>query len=91
MLWTVPHKWPLGARFTFNCYRHFLVLVVSFPNSTTLIMFSQEGVPLGDLLAMVAYGVLLLPLIRTLKGELPDINQLWYTDDYGTGGSFTGI
>jgi hypothetical protein len=22
MLWTVQHKWPLRARVSFNCYRH---------------------------------------------------------------------
>ena len=22
MLWTVPHRWPVGARFALNCYRH---------------------------------------------------------------------
>ena len=28
MLWVVSHKWPSGARFMFNIYRHQSVLVV---------------------------------------------------------------
>ena len=28
MLWYVLHKWPSGAQFTFNCYRHWATLVV---------------------------------------------------------------
>ena len=28
MLWVVRHKWPSGARFMFNIYRHQSVLVV---------------------------------------------------------------
>ena len=27
-LWTVRHLWPSGARFTFNCYRHWTMLLV---------------------------------------------------------------
>ncbi len=91
MLWTVRHKWPSGARFTFNCYRHWSVLVVRYPNGHALMIFSKEGVTQGDPLAMVAYGLLLLPLIRSLKSELPDVNQPWYADDSGAGGSFAGI
>eukprot|EP00957_Ditylum_brightwellii_P017652 1329895-Ditylum_brightwellii.AAC.1 len=26
MLWTVRHRWPSGARFMFNCYRHWAIL-----------------------------------------------------------------
>jgi hypothetical protein len=40
---------------------------------------------------MVAYGILLLPLIRTLKDEISDVNQPWYADNSGAGGSFTGL
>ena len=28
LLWAVWHKWPSGAQFTFNCYRHWDTLVV---------------------------------------------------------------
>ena len=28
MLWVVRHKWPSGAYFTLNCYRHWATLVV---------------------------------------------------------------
>ena len=28
MLWAARHKWPSGAQFTFNCYRHWSTLVV---------------------------------------------------------------
>ena len=28
MLWAVRHKWPSGAQFKFNCYRHWATLVV---------------------------------------------------------------
>ena len=28
MIWAVHHKWPNGAHFTFNCYRHWATLVV---------------------------------------------------------------
>ena len=27
MLWTVRHRWPAGARFAFNCYRHWAQLL----------------------------------------------------------------
>jgi hypothetical protein len=40
---------------------------------------------------MVAYSTLLLLLIHSLKDEIPDLDQPWYADDAGAGGSFTGI
>ena len=44
-------------------------------------MHSREGVTQGDPLAMVTYGIGILPLIKWLKEEFPDVNHLWYADD----------
>jgi hypothetical protein len=52
---------------------------------------NREGVTQGDPMAMVAYGLMLLPLIKLLKKEHPDVSQPWYADDTGAGGSFTAI
>ena len=37
----------------------------------------------GELLAMVAYGIGILPLINNLKAEFLDVAYPWYADDYG--------
>jgi hypothetical protein len=36
---------------------------------------------------MFAYGIGLLPLIRALKLQFPEMDQTWYADDAGAGGS----
>ena len=46
-------------------------------------MHSREGVPQGDPLDMVAYGIGILPLIKNLKAEFTDVTQPWYADDAG--------
>ena len=28
ILWVVQNKWPSGAQFNFNCYRHWAILVI---------------------------------------------------------------
>jgi hypothetical protein len=92
MLWTIWHEWPSCAKFAFNCYRHFVVLVIrSQDGKSTAFIFSKEGVTQGDALAMAAYGVGLLPLIRRLKKEFPNVKQPWYADDAGAGGSFQDL
>jgi hypothetical protein len=67
MLWTVRHEWPSGARFTFNCYKHWATLVIRNNDGTGTFLYSKEGVTQGDPLSMFAYGIGLLPLIRALK------------------------
>ena len=39
-LWTVQHRWPAGARFTFNCYRHWAQLILRHPGDPPVIIVS---------------------------------------------------
>ena len=68
MLWDVRHEWPGGAQFTFNYYRHWATLVVRHAaDGSGHFLHSKEGVTQGGLLAMIAYGIGVLPLIRDLQ------------------------
>jgi hypothetical protein len=91
MLWTVRHEWPAGARFTFNCYKHWGTLMIRNNDGTATFLSSKEGVTQGDPLSMFVYGIGLLPLIRILKVSFPEMDQTWYADDAGTGDSFDPI
>ena len=83
MLWTVRHLWPAGARFAFNCYRHHATLVCrKGGNSANCYrLYSKEGVTQGDPLAMVLYGLAMVPLSKQLREEFPQVLQAWYADD----------
>ena len=92
MLWDVRHKWPSGARFTYNCYRHWSTLVVrNTEDGSGHFLHSKEGVTQGDPHAMIAYGIGVLPLIRVLRLDHPQVYQPWYADDAGAGGRFKDI
>ena len=87
MLWAVRHEWPSGAQFTFNCYCHWAMLVVSnTSDGSGHFLHSKEGVTQGDPLTMIAYGIWVLPLIRDLRRDHPRVTQSCYADDAGTGG-----
>ena len=43
----------------------------------------------GEPLAMVAYIIGILLLIKNLKAEFPGVAQPWYADDSGALGTFT--
>ena len=51
-------------------------------------MSSEEGVTQGDPLAMVMYGLALLPLIRAIRPDDDDGVQSWYADDGQAVGRF---
>ena len=92
MLWIVHHLWTSGARFIFSCYHHWSSLVLKNGNGTARFLNIREGVtqgyPLAMLTAMVAYGIGVLPLIKQLKAEYPDITYPCYADDTGSLGTF---
>ena len=86
MLWAVWHECPSGAQFTFNFYRHWDTLVVwDMGDGSGHFLHSKEGVTQGGPLAMIAYCIGVLPLIRELLGAHPRVTQPWYADDAGGG------
>ena len=54
-------------------------------------LHSKEGVTQGDPLAMIAYGIGVLLLIRELWGSHPRVTQMWYANDEGGGGNFPHV
>jgi hypothetical protein len=91
-MWTVWHKWPLGTRFVFNCYKHWAsTLMLQSNNGTGTFLYSKEGVTQRDPLSMLAYGIGILQLIRLLKVKFPAVEQSWYADDAGAGSKFAEI
>ena len=45
----------------------------------------------GDPLSIVAYGIVILPMIKPPKSEYPDIIHTWYADDAGALGMFANV
>ena len=43
MLWTVRHRWPAGAKFAFNCYRHWAQLLLCQPGGGASYNPEQRG------------------------------------------------
>jgi hypothetical protein len=60
-------------------------------NGHAVFIFSKEGVTQGDPLSMFAYRISILPLIRQLRAEFPQVEQPWYADDAGAGAKFDEI
>ena len=45
----------------------------------------------GVTLAMITYGIGILPLIKNLKRDIPDVTQPWYADNARALGPFARI
>ena len=55
------------------------------------LLHSKEFMTQEDPLAMIAYGIGCLPLIRELRSAHPLVTQPWYADDTGVGGTFQHV
>ena len=81
MLWTVCHCCSKLSHYAFNCYCQTIHLVCRQPCSAVIALLSREGVIRGNLLAMVLYGIALLPLAEMLWQEYGDILHPWYANN----------
>ena len=66
MMWTVRHHWTAVARFAFNCYKHWVQLLLSHLGSPSVTLMIRNGVMQGYPLSMVLYGITLVPLTKDL-------------------------
>ena len=76
-LWNARVLWPRCSKYLFNAYKGYSLLVIS---GSKVCLLSKEGVTQGDPLAMLLYGLAVLPLARTLK-KPGSWTQNWYADD----------
>ncbi len=88
MLWTARHRWPKGARFSFNCYKHYVRCLVRNPGCEPSILLSREGVTQGCPQSGILYGLGLLPLAEYLRRNTDPqqpsnskVLQPWYADN----------
>ena len=81
MLWNVRHRWPAGARFLFNCYRHWAQLLLCQTGETPVTILIQEGVTQGDPLLVVLCRINLVPLAEELSVADLGVLSLFYTYD----------
>ena len=87
MLLHVRKLWLRCARFVFNTYRGWPVLVMRGMSDYIL---SKEGVAQGDPLSMYVYAIGTLPLIQSLQSP-HSWTQLWYADDASAGGLLSDL
>ena len=64
MPWTAHCLWLYIASFVLNCYHQWSSLVVQNSNGDVSFLHSREGAMQGYPPAMVAYGIVILPLIK---------------------------
>ncbi|MGL5814518.1 MAG: reverse transcriptase domain-containing protein, partial [Aeromonas sp.] len=92
MLYVVRYLWPQGARYAFNCYKHWSPVLYLDPcNGTATTVLSATGVVQGCPASMILYSLTLVPLIKRLQLEFPKLLHLWYSDDGNAAGLFPDL
>ena len=86
MLWNVRHRWPEGARFALNCYRHWAQLILCQLGEQPVTILIREGVTQGDPLYMSLYGIILVPLADELRVMDSGLLLPFYADDVALDG-----
>ena len=81
MLWTVRHRWPAGAHFAFNQYRHWGQLLLRPPGKELVNILRSDGVAQGKLLSIILYGITLVPLTDNLMEVDPELLVTFYAND----------
>ena len=81
MLWNMWHRWTEGARFAFNCYRHWAQLLLCQPGEPPVTILSRERITQGDPLSMLLYRITLSPLAAELRAAYPGRLSPFYVDD----------
>ena len=77
--------------FVFNCYCVWSSFVLRNVNGKSSFLHIKEDVTQGGPLEMIVCGIIILPLIKNIKRDLPEVNQPWYADHTGSLGAFVRI
>ena len=87
MLWTVRHRWLDGARYVFNCCKHWAQHLLRHPGDLPVTILSREGVTQGDPPSMVLYRITLFPLTEELRAADLGLLFPFYAEDVVFDGS----
>ena len=90
MPWAVLHLWPSGASFL-KFLSSLVIARLARQEWDGNFLHIREGMTQGDPLAIFAYGIGILSLIKKLKAGFPDANQTWYSNDSSSVGIFSNV
>jgi hypothetical protein len=79
ILYVTCYLWPQGARYAYNCYKHWsVVLFLDTIAGTATKIHSATGVVQGCPLSMYLYSLTTVPLIQRLQQEFSSMLHIWY-------------